>query len=99
MQSHGGNGLTALLPFVIIAGVLALRFRSMSKERPLNVSTLWIVPVVYLLLVGSMVFTLKPPPMGWGKWSVACGETCCAHSRWTHLRSPSSLASSRFVSH
>ena len=66
MNSHGGNWVATLLPFVIIAVVLALRFRSMGRERPLNLGTLWIVPVVYLLLVGSMVFTLKPPPMGWG---------------------------------
>ncbi|MFL6760203.1 hypothetical protein [Sphingomonas sp.] len=58
--------MATLLPFMIIAFVLALRFRSMSKERPLKLGTLWIVPVVYLLLAGSMVFALKPPPMGWG---------------------------------
>ena len=40
MQHQGGNWLTALLPFVIIAVVLALRFRSMSRERPLKVGTL-----------------------------------------------------------
>lgn len=66
MQHQSGNWLTALLPFVIIAVVLALRFRSMSRERPLNVSTLWVVPVVYLLLVGSMLLALPPAPTGWG---------------------------------
>jgi hypothetical protein len=66
VQHQSGNWLTALLPFVIIAVVLALRFRSMSRERPLNVSTLWVVPVVYLLLVGSMLLALPPAPTGWG---------------------------------
>ena len=66
MQHQGGNWLTAVLPFVIVAVVLALRFRSMSRERPLNVGTLWIVPVVYLLLVGSMLLALPPAPSGWG---------------------------------
>ena len=66
MQHSGGNWLTAALPFVIIAVVLALRFRSMSRERPLKLGSLWIVPVVYLLLAGSMVVTLTPPPLGWG---------------------------------
>jgi hypothetical protein len=61
LNSHG-NWLTAALPFVIIAVVLALRFRSMSRERPLKLGTLWVVPVVYLLLVVS----LTPPPFGWG---------------------------------
>src|SRR5438309_6579993 len=69
MNSHGGNWVATLLPFVVIAAVLALRFRSMRKERPLNVGTLWIVPVVYLLLVGSMMFTIKPSLMGWALMS------------------------------
>jgi Protein of unknown function (DUF1453) len=62
---QGGNWLTAVVPFVIIAVVVALRFRSMSRERPLNVATLWVVPVVYLLLVGSMLFALPPSAAGW----------------------------------
>lgn len=66
MNQPGGNWLTTLLPFVIIAIVLALRFRSMSKERPLKLSTLWLIPVVYLLIAGSMMLELPPPPLGWG---------------------------------
>jgi len=66
VQHQAGNWLAALLPFVIIAVVVTLRFRSMSRERPLKVDTLWVVPVVYLLLVGSMLWALPPAPMGWG---------------------------------
>jgi hypothetical protein len=58
--------MATLLPFVIIAVVLALRFRSMSRERPLKLKSLWIVPTVYLLLAGSMLVALPPPLMGWG---------------------------------
>jgi hypothetical protein len=65
VNAHGGNWLTALLPFVIIAVVVGLRLRSMSRQRPLNVGTLWIVPVVYLVLVGSMIVTLPPSAGGW----------------------------------
>ncbi len=66
MQHPEGNWLTALLPFVIIAVVVGLRLRSMSKERPLKVQTLWVIPVVYLLLVGWMLFALAPTLLGWG---------------------------------
>jgi len=66
MQQQPGNWLTTLIPFVIIAVVLALRMKSMSKERPLKVDTLWVVPVIYLALVGFMLFSLPPPPLGWG---------------------------------
>lgn len=65
MNSHG-NWLTAALPFVIIAVVMALRFRSMSRDRPLKPGTLWVAPAVYLLLAGSIFFSLTPPPLGWG---------------------------------
>jgi len=61
-----GNWMTAALPFIIILVVLALRFRSMSRERPLKPGTLWVVPVVYLLLVGSMLYSVTPSPPGWG---------------------------------
>ncbi len=72
MNTHG-NWLTTALPFVVIAVVLALRFRSMSRERPLKLVTLWVVPVVYLLLAGSMLVSLTPPPMGWGLLLVGLG--------------------------
>ena len=65
MEHQGGNWLTAILPFVILAVVLAWRFRSMSKERPLNISSLWIVPVVYVALIGWMLLDLPPSLAGW----------------------------------
>jgi hypothetical protein len=65
MHAQGGNWLTAVLPFVVIAVVLAFRFRSMSNERPLNLGTLWVVPVVYLGLMASMLLALPPNPAGW----------------------------------
>lgn len=65
VNAHGGNWLTTLLPFVIIAVVVALRVRSMRGERKLNFSTLWIVPAVYLVLIGFMFFALPPSTLGW----------------------------------
>ena len=66
MNSHGGNWAATLVPFVIVVVVVALRLRSMSRERPLKLGTLWVVPAVYLLIAGSMLFELPPPPTGWG---------------------------------
>jgi hypothetical protein len=54
-----------VLPFAIIAIVLALRLRSMSRERPLRINSLWVIPVIYLLLVGSMLFAMPPTLGGW----------------------------------
>ena len=72
--------LTAVLPFVIIAIVVALRLRSMSRERPLKLGTLWLIPVVYLLLIGWMFFALPPSPAGWAL--VAAGVVIGAVLGW-----------------
>jgi hypothetical protein len=58
--------VTYAITFAIVAVVMGLRLRSMTKERPLKLATLWIVPVVYLLLAASMLYALFPPPLGWG---------------------------------
>ena len=65
MQHQGGNWIAALLPFAIIAVVIALRIRTMRRERPLKLGTLWVVPVVYLLLAGSILVAAPPPELGW----------------------------------
>jgi hypothetical protein len=49
----------------VIAIVFALRIRSMSRERPLKVGTLWVVPVIYLAIIASMLFALPPTSSGW----------------------------------
>ena len=53
--------LQTLLPILIIGLVLAFRFRSMSKKRPLNASRLWIAPAI---LVGIALFTIIAHPPG-----------------------------------
>ena len=80
MQQHGGNWLTAILPFVIIAVVIGFRLRSMTRERPLKIETLWIVPVVYLLLIAWMLFALPPTTVGWAL--VALGVLIGAMLGW-----------------
>lgn len=47
----------------IVVIVMALRMRGMGRMRPLNLSSLWIVPVVYLLAAVLMFVSL--PPTGW----------------------------------
>ena len=66
MQHQWGSFAATLVPFLVVAVVMLLRLRSMSKERPLKPRTLWIVPALYLLIAGSMLLALTPPPLGWG---------------------------------
>ena len=70
MQHQPTNWLTTLIPFAIIAVVLAIRIRTMSRERPLNLSTLWIIPVVYVLIAGSLVVAAPPSQLGWGLMAI-----------------------------
>ncbi len=62
-QPHGW--LATLLPFAIVAVVIALRLRTMRGERKLNLATLWVIPVVYLALIAVMFAELPPPVAGW----------------------------------
>jgi membrane protein CcdC involved in cytochrome C biogenesis len=47
----------------IVVVVFALRMRRMGKMRPLKLETLWVVPVLYLVVAALMFWQL--PPVGW----------------------------------
>jgi len=47
----------------IIVVIMALRMRRMGKMRPLNLSSLWVVPAVYLI-VAALMFVQLPPTEG-----------------------------------
>ena len=64
MNAHG-NIVGAVLPFLVVGLVLALRLRSMNRERPLKPGSLWIAPAIYLLIAASTLFAMKPPLAGW----------------------------------
>lgn len=51
------------ITIAIIVVVMALRMRSMAKMRPLKLEMLWVVPVLYMLIAGLMLWQL--PPTGW----------------------------------
>jgi hypothetical protein len=44
----------------IIVLVVALRFRRMRQMRPLKLESLWVVPVVYLVIAAIMFLELPP---------------------------------------
>jgi len=63
VQPHGW--LATLLPFAIIAVVVALRIRSMRGERKFDLKSLWVVPVIYIALIAFMFTALPPTIFGW----------------------------------
>jgi uncharacterized membrane protein YfcA len=75
MQGSAGAP-NPLIGYVIMAVVLILvigfRLRNVGRERPLKVGRLWIVPVIYLVLVGATLATTPPArPLEWAACFVA----------------------------
>jgi hypothetical protein len=68
------------IPIGIIVVVMALRLRSMGRERPLNVGTLWVIPAIYLAIIASMLFALPPTAGGWAL--VVAGSAAGAVLGW-----------------
>ena len=60
-----GGLLQYLLPVAIFAVIFAFRVRRMSRERPLKLEQLWIVPTLYLVLVAAAFAATPPRPLGW----------------------------------
>lgn len=56
---------STILPIVIIALVLFLRFRSIGKPTPLRLGLLWILPAFYALLAAGLFISLPPHGLGW----------------------------------
>jgi len=67
MQMHAHPAQQGWVSYAITIGVIvvvvALRMRRMGKMRPLKLETLWVVPVLYLLVAALMFWQL--PPTGW----------------------------------
>lgn len=58
---------TYVATFAVIAVVLALRWRRMSRARPLKVERLWVFPAVFAVVVALLY--AQHPPVGWA-WAV-----------------------------
>lgn len=67
MQGQGAsqNGTSLIVTVVIVLVVLALRMRGMSRERPLKVGRLWIIPAIYAVLATAIYIEFPPSPIGW----------------------------------
>lgn len=58
--------LIGYLPLAIFAGVMFWRMRTMDKARPLRLRTLWVLPVLFILLIGGVLFSMPPSLPGAG---------------------------------
>lgn len=65
MQAHPAQQtwISYAITIGIVVIVMALRFRSMGKMRPLKLGSLWVVPSMYVVVAALMFLGL--PPTGW----------------------------------
>ncbi len=62
---NGSNGLLpTLMPIGIVMLVVALRWWRGQKMRRLRLETMWVLPLLFTALAGTMYVTM--PPVGWG---------------------------------
>jgi len=57
--------LELVLPFAIVAIVMAFRIRGLRKAKPFKAGQLWIAPAVVALVVGFFLWGFPPDPTGW----------------------------------
>ena len=61
---NSANSQQTMLGYALIMGVailvIALRMRRMSKERPLRIEQLWIVPGIYALIAAFLYYRFPP---------------------------------------
>ncbi|GAA0668040.1 hypothetical protein FHT00_000240 [Sphingomonas insulae] len=61
---QAGGWISYAIPLVVIAVVMAVRWKRMSRVRPLKLERLWVLPAFYAVVIG---FTFSRfPPQGWG---------------------------------
>ncbi|MFM6930653.1 MAG: CcdC protein domain-containing protein [Novosphingobium sp.] len=65
-----GGWLQTVLPFVIIAVVMARRWRNIDKPVALKTGRMWIMPALMTALIGAMLYAMPPAPLGWGVFAM-----------------------------
>ncbi|NTS63695.1 DUF1453 family protein [Sphingomonas sp. HHU CXW] len=62
MNDASSNGISYAITFVIVAGVVAFRWKRMSRARPLKLEWLWVLPTLYAGL--CVILYAQHPPQG-----------------------------------
>ena len=64
MQHQPNPLITYAITAIVIAVVMAIRWKRMSRVRPLKLERLWVFPAIYAVIV--VVMFSQFPPQGWG---------------------------------
>ncbi len=65
-----GGWLQTILPFVIIAVVMARRWKNIDKPVALRTGRMWIMPAILAALIVAMLYAIPPAPLGWGVFAL-----------------------------
>lgn len=65
MPASSPHLIQYVITALIVGVVLALRIRRMSKQRPLTLERLWIVPALYACIVALLFVRGTPSLSGW----------------------------------
>lgn len=65
-----GSWLQTLLPLTIIGFVMFRRWKALATPRPLQPRAMWIVPTLYAVLVGAMLWAMPPSSTGWAVFAL-----------------------------
>lgn len=76
MQAQAGDPhpwISYAVTAAVIAVVFALRWRRMSRARPLRIERLWVLPALYALMAAAMFVQFPPQGLAWLFCAVAVG--------------------------
>lgn len=62
---HHDNPYATWMPIAIIAVVMVLRSRNVGRERPFNMTMMWVLPAIAVLGIGAALAVHPPAMMGW----------------------------------
>jgi hypothetical protein len=65
MNPASADWLRFVIPAIIVILVLAVRLRSLGRERPLKIERLWIVPAIYVVVAGIAFWAHPPTRFAW----------------------------------
>lgn len=66
-----GGWISYAIPLIVIAVVMAVRWKRMSRVRPLRLERLWVLPAIYAVVIGFTFSRFPPQGLGWAFCLVA----------------------------
>lgn len=73
MTDPSANWISYAVSFAVLAGVVAFRWKRMSRPRPLKLERLWVLPALYAALCVALYAQHPPRGVAWLFCAAAAG--------------------------